>query len=1286
METPVVAASTQLQPYIPRLLIQWLAEAPGTILRTLDGTVVFVDISGFTAMSERLAKKGKVGAEEVTDVLGGIFARLLSVAYGEGGGLIKFGGDALLLWFEGPNHTLRGARAAHGMRRTLRSIGRIETSAGKIGLRMSVGVHSGEFHFFLVGDSHRELVVTGPAATRTVDMEGTAEAGEVLVSPEAAANLDPRALGAAKGPGVLLVRDPKGPIADRADVEIPIETIDVESCVPLAIREHLLVGASEPEHRQATVAFVHFDGVDEMVATEGPEAVAFGLEVLVGSVQLAADKHGVTFLGSDIDHDGGKLILAAGVPYALGDDEERMLLTLRTIIETDSPIPIRIGTNRGHVFAGDVGPPYRRTYTVMGDAVNLAARVMSKAVPGQLLATDSVLDASPVAFRTEALEPFMVKGKAKPVVAYDVGPIEGTKEIPTGRDDVPFVGRDRELAMLDDALESAREGRGRLLEIFGPPGIGKTRLLGELLARAEGFRVVHATCELYEASSAYRPFRTVLRSALDIARDANDADSASLLRERVEAVAAELIPWLPLIAIPFDVAVASTPEVGELDDDFRRDRLHDAIAVLLRRLMGAMPMVVAFEDVHWMDEASIELLTYLASGVGRGPWVIAVTRRSDDEGFVAQPSDDARRLAIRPLMRHDAERFVALETEDEPLPHHDVETLVERSGGNPLFLRELIGAARTVGNLDELPTSVEGIVTTQIDRLRGEDLKVLRYAAVLGPRFAEASLADLLVDEPSALDPGTWRRLDELVEGDDPGWRRFRHALIRDVAYAGLPFKRRRQLHARAGAVIAAEAGEEVEDVSEILSEHFFHAGWHEESFRYSRLAGKRAAARFSHADAVRFLERALRSADRVEIAKDDLAQMHRDIGDAYWRLGRYDEAAAAYRRARKLLADRPIELSELLLKESAISERRGRYSQALRWAARARQVLEGLSGDEVARQQARATMEYASTLQNQGRHKDAIEWCDRALREGAAAGEKEVVAQANMILGFAHLEMGHPDADMFYGLALEAFEELGDVAGQALILGNMGVTAYYAGRWEEAVELWERSTAMRERLGDMVNAAYGIMNIGEVDADQGRLEEAEERFRRARRIWRAADHQAPIVYVTMNLGRVLCRAGKLEDGVAALEEARKLVVAIGAQGLEVEVELRLAEGLILAGRPHEAMERIDALSRASEIERGEAVQVALLWRLRGYAALQTGQLEYARHAFEESLRAAREMEQPFEIALSLKATSDLAQLEGVEPDGATENERRAILTSLGVEKLPEVPLEAVTSGASVVV
>src|SRR5687768_5963379 len=176
-----------LTAYVPRIVVEWALTEPDSLHRRLDGTLAFVDGSGFTAMSERLSAKGRAGAEEVTDVMNATFARLLDVAYARGGGLLKFGGDALLLFFSGEGHAARATRAAFDMRSTLDEIGQLQTSAGRATLRMHVGVHSGPFDFFLVGRSHRELLVTGAAATATVEMEAASEAGEILVSPATAA-------------------------------------------------------------------------------------------------------------------------------------------------------------------------------------------------------------------------------------------------------------------------------------------------------------------------------------------------------------------------------------------------------------------------------------------------------------------------------------------------------------------------------------------------------------------------------------------------------------------------------------------------------------------------------------------------------------------------------------------------------------------------------------------------------------------------------------------------------------------------------------------------------------------------------------------------------------------------------------------------------------------------------------------------------------------------------------------------------------------------------------------
>src|SRR4029078_4407421 len=346
-------ASAELVSFVPRLTLDWLRDQPDATWCEVDGTLAFVDISGFTAMSERLSSLGRAGAERVTEVMNATFAALLAVAYAQGGGLLKFGGDARFLLYAGDDHAARAARAAFEMRRTLRAIGRPKTSAGAIQLKMHAGLHSGRFQFFLVGSSHRELLIAGPAASRTVEMEAASEAGEILLSTDTAAILGDQELSEEHDSGRLL----RTAHAVRGTVEpLPnIEGIPLEVAAPAALRAQLLeVGPLEGEHRSAAIAFVRFRGTDEIIATEGPEAAAEALDRLVRIVQDAAAAHEVTFLESDIDRDGGRILRFSGAPQTFADHEQRMLRTVRAIVDAAVPLPVHIGVSEGRLFTGQV--------------------------------------------------------------------------------------------------------------------------------------------------------------------------------------------------------------------------------------------------------------------------------------------------------------------------------------------------------------------------------------------------------------------------------------------------------------------------------------------------------------------------------------------------------------------------------------------------------------------------------------------------------------------------------------------------------------------------------------------------------------------------------------------------------------------------------------------------------------------------------------------------------------------------------------------------------------------
>jgi class 3 adenylate cyclase len=925
-----VNKTPNLQQYLPRLVRYWDEDAPGRLHRSIEGSMVFVDISGFTKMSERLARHGNVGAEEVTEVIDNTFGALLPEAYAFGANLLKFGGDALLLLFTNEGHQQRAVAGAHAMRIKLREVGTFQTTAGKVSLRMSVGVHSGDFDFFLVGDSHREFIVAGPAASRTVEMEGAASANQILISPETASHLEPSLLGKPAGPGILLRGAPEvDPLEFRSATSPPT---NLGQFIPTALREVLGEERVEPEHRATTVAFLHYEGFDELLANEGGETAGEILQRLIANVQHAADERDVTFLATDVAPDGGKVILTAGVPHTRGNDEERMLLTLRSIAtSTPEELPLQIGVNRGPVFSGVVGPWYRRTYTVMGDVVNLAARLMAKAPEGEIYSTEEVVNASRTIFSFTKPEPFFVKGKSAAIQAYSVADPSGSRAAATGHD-APLIGRESELKTLLDAWGLAREHEGQVVEIAAEVGMGKSRLLQEFFSQARADRVITTECRLYQAATPYFPFRAMLRDVWGL-NDRDEEVNRKRLGELVDAHAPHLRPWMSLLAAPLDLDLERSPEVAQLEDQFRPARTLATVSGLLESTVED-PTVFVIEDNHWMDDSSGELLEGLIQQAEHDPWMFVLTRRPGVQGFVAAELPGVKRLDLGPLSFDDARRFIIDATRDAPLLPRHIDLLAERAEGRPLFLLEMIEEVRSGGDIETLPSSVEGLIGSRIDRLAPPDRNLLRRLAVLGTGFRLEYTGAVLREGEVETRKQYLKRLGEFLVMDASGWIQFRNALIRDVAYEGLPFKTRLELHARVGDSILRAAGDDPESEAALLSIHYFHARHWDDAWHFSRLAGNDAKAVYANQTAATFFQRALTAARYLDVTVEERAEVAEALGDVLEQAGRAEEALAVYGRALKIIGDDPVRRADILLKRAQVRMRTGDFAIALRDSA----------------------------------------------------------------------------------------------------------------------------------------------------------------------------------------------------------------------------------------------------------------------------------------------------------------------------------------------------------------
>ncbi|MGA2928141.1 MAG: AAA family ATPase, partial [Solirubrobacteraceae bacterium] len=593
---------------------------------------------------------------------------------------------------------------------------------------------------------------------------------------------------------------------------------------------------------------------------------------------------------------------------------------------------------------------YRRWYAVMGDTVNLAARLMSKAPAGRMYATREVLRRAKTSFEQTTLEPFSVKGKSRPVQAWDLGPPLRATTQGISKVQLPLVGRERELELLQTAIAETRRGSGALIELVGETGSGKSRLLAEARALADELRVLRCTCEVYSRETPYAAWRDLLRQLLAVGSD--DADE--VVRERLEAqlqsAQPDLLPWLALIAIVLDVEAAPSAEVQQLAPESRATKLHE---------------------------------------------LVLATRRDEPGGMTLRAYPHAR-IELGPLSREDTNALALATAEATQLPPHVVEFAVQRSGGSPEFLLDLLAAA-AAGNRDELPDSVGAATMARIDALDPRDGALIRRAAVLGLTFHPRRLADVVAADVPLPEDGFWDRLSGVFTRDADGHVRFLRPALQEAAYASLPFKLRRELHKAVGLRLEHDLGREPDADPAVLSQHFALAGDHARAHRYAMLAAKRATERFSHADAARLYRRAIEAgrSDGVAAESSALADAWQQLGESLQSTGEPAAAMRALTEARRLLRGDATAQARLCHRHADVAYRSEALATAVRWSMRGLRSIDGLDGADVVAWRARLRSQLAGVRNRQGRWSEAISACHQAILEAESVGELRALARA---------------------------------------------------------------------------------------------------------------------------------------------------------------------------------------------------------------------------------------------------------------------------------------------------
>lgn len=1075
------------------------------------GAALFADISGFTPLTEALAKElgPQHGAEELTANLNRVFHALVDELGRFGGHVIYFSGDAITCWIDGDDG-LHAAACGLAMQATMNRLHEVITPAGAhVRLAMKVAIAVGSARRFIIGDPQIQLidVLAGRLVDALAVAEKHAERDEVVLEQSALESLGDRVeilelrMDAENVRTCAVVGKVLRPIA-HVPAPLPAKPLPpdvVKAWLLPAVHERLRAGRGEflAELRPAYPLFIRFGGIDYDF---DDDAIA-KLDAFVRDVQRIVTSYGGNLLHLTLGDKGAYLYAVFGSPLAHEDDAARAAsaaLELRDLSSITAVSGIQIGIAYGRLRSGMYGHAQRQTFTCFGDAVNLAARLMSKAPPGQIYVGESARRAAGDVFVWETLPPITVKGKADPLAVFALTHSKRHASRRQAGYERAIVGRAAELDTLRARLDESLQGRGRVIGLSGDAGIGKSRLIAEFVdgAKLRGLLVAAGECQSFGRNTSYFVWREIWSTLFHLDPGAPEEEQVRHLERELAAIDPALVSRAPLLAGVLDLPLPDNDLTSQFDAKLRKTSLEGLLAESLRARGGSEPLVLVLEDCHWIDPLSRDLLEVLARALPalRVLVVLAYRPGSDPGGGLrieSLPHFDE--IALTELDHEHAvllmrSKLVQMRGAEAEPPAALVELVTARAQGNPFYIEELLNfiASQGVDPQDEralkrleLPESLHSLILSRVDKLGEAPRQVLKVASVFGREFRAEMLPgiypelgglDAIKEHLKALDVVDLVKVDREAEQT----YLFKHVVTRDVAYESMPFAFRSSLHERAGDYIEETEVDAIDRNLDLLAHHYWHSENRDKKREYLGRAGSAAQASYANAAAIDYFERLvplLSKGSRLDV----------------------------------------------LLKLGKVFELVGNWHRAEEVDGEALAIAESLD-DGLRRASCQTAL--AEVVRKEGRYPEAFDLLNRAARGFAAFGDDGGVARVLHLTGTVAAQRGDYDKALAsYRKSLQIRERIGDKASMASLLSNLGIVAEYRGDYDGSRDFHQRALALRESVGDLWAIGVSMTNLGMIAVLQKQYEEAREWFEKSMRINREVGDTWMVANCHNNLG-----------------------------------------------------------------------------------------------------------------------------------------------------------------------
>ncbi len=958
--------------------------------------------------------------------------------------------------------------------------------------------------------------------------------------------------------------------------------------------------AADEERKIVTVLFVDITGFTALAEKLDPEEartlVNRCFEYLVPVVQK--------YEGTIDKFIGDEIMALFGAPLAHEDDPERALRAALGMMEAiaefnrahGTSLDLHIGINTGPVIAGRIGTEDHRDYSVMGDAVNLAARLEDASSAGEIFVGPNTYRRTAALFEFETLPAMRLKGKAEAIGCYRLIEAKAAPKPTRGIEGLhaPLIGRDAEIADILSAIAALEEMRGSIFAITGDAGFGKSRLLAEARAHADGkVRWAEGRALSYTVGISFSLARDLLLNLLDLKSDAPPAAVAAALRKSLAQHFGEEMPEVyPYLARAFELPLEPAMEdrVQFLSADALRARMLQAFQDYVLACAGEHPLVLVWEDLHWSDSSSLELLECIMPLTARAPLLLLCAARPE-EGRVLEllaraaethPSS-FHRVRLQPLTRSESSSLVQQLLRIENLPSAMRDLILDRAEGNPFFLEELLRslldsgavvlqengavATRELRSID-IPDTLQGVLAARIDRLPRPDKHALQNASVIGRIFQDRILSHLY--DPACPEERLVRALCELQKrefiqsGEQTGSETaplqkgeyiFKHAVTHQVAYGSMLMTRRRAFHKATAETIEKLFPERIEDLAATLGFHYERADAPLQAVRHLAKAAQSAQETFANTEALAFYRSALAQIERLSPAERQSltgiseARLHEGVADVLTLIGEQIEAREGYERARSAVAPAEIVQRSRLYRKTGLTHSAQRhYEEAARAYDAAEKELgaqSDISPTSWWEEKVQIQLDRMHLLYWQGKAGEIMELADQyrpvVERNGTPLQRGRFFQMLALSLLTGSRYQPSEECVKLAARAVEQSEGASNLSEVAHVRFVFGFAHLWRGNFAEATQHCEDALALAQRCGNLVLQARCLNYLAAAHRCAHQVDEARD-F--ATRTISLATQLRMIEYVAMaraNLAWVAWRDGDFNRAEELGREALRL-------------------------------------------------------------------------------------------------------------------------------------------------